>query len=356
MAVKKLELDALLSTVAERGASDLHVGVGKPPTLRVDDRLVPIGEKEVLDPEMAKDLVYALLTEEQRSRLEQEKELDFSYSFKDQARFRVNVYYQKGYLAAALRLIPTKIRTLEELNLPAQLKEFTMLRQGLFLCVGPAGHGKTTTIASLVDLINHERPEHIITIEDPIEYTFTQDKCLIDQREVYQDTNSFPLALRAALRQDPDVVLVGEMRDLETISTALTLAETGHIIFSTLHTNNAAETVDRIVDVFPPYQQNQVRLQLASTLVGICSQRLLPRRGGGRIVVTEVMRSNSAVKNLIREGKTYQINSIIQTGAEEGMQPLDKSIAEYVKSGEISEEDAYAYANDQNNLRTLLKE
>ena len=356
MAVSKIELNDLLLTVAERGASDLHIGVGKPPTLRIDDFLMPIEDRDVLTPEAAQDIVLALLNDEQKRHFEQEKELDFSYSYKDQARFRVNVYFQKGYMAAAMRLIPSKIKTLEELNLPSQLREFTKTRQGLFLSVGPAGHGKTTTIASLIDIINHEEAEHIITIEDPIEYVFTQDKSLVDQREVFQDTNSFPRALRSALRQDPDVVFVGEMRDLETISTALTLAETGHLIFSTLHTNNSPETIDRIVDVFPPYQQNQVRFQLANTLVGIVSQRLLPRRGGGRIAVTEIMKTNSAIKNLIREGKTFQINSIIQTGGGEGMVPLDKMLAEYVRSGEISESDAYAYANDQHNLRNLLKE
>lgn len=353
--ISKIELNDLLAIVAERGASDLHIGVGKPPLLRIDSKLVPISEREVLTPDTCEQTIYSLISEAQIEKLKRERELDFSYSFKDQARFRVNVYYQKGFLAAALRLIPARVKTLEELNLPIQLKEFTRNRQGLFLSVGPAGHGKTTTVAAMIDIINHERQEHIITIEDPIEYTFAQDKCLVDQREVYHDTNSFPRALRAALRQDPDVVMVGEMRDLETISTALTLAETGHMIFSTLHTNNAPETIDRIVDVFPPYQQNQVRFQLANTLTGIVSQRLLPRRGGGRIIITEIMKTNSAIKNLIREGKTYQISSIIQTGSEDGMVPLDKMLSEYVKNGEISEVDAYAYANDQHNLQNLLK-
>lgn len=356
MNLQKISVDDLLSAVAEQGASDLHIGVGKPPIVRIDDKLVPLADREIVTPETAREFVTLLLTEEQREKLVREKELDFSYAFRSVARFRVNAYLQKGNYAVAMRLIPNRIKTLEDLNLPLSLGEFMGHRQGLFLAVGPAGHGKTTTMAALVDIINHNRYEHIITIEDPIEYVFEQDRCLIDQREVFLDTQSFPHALRSALRQDPDVILVGEMRDLETISTALTLAETGHLILSTIHTNNAAQTIDRIIDVFPPHQQNQVRYMLANTLIGIVSQRLLPRRGGGRIVVTEILRANSAVRNVIREGKVYQINSIIQTGADEGMIPLDKSLAEYVKTGEISEEDAMLYANDQNNLRNLLQE
>lgn len=352
----KLKLNRLLAQVAEQNASDLHLSVGKPPTLRIDGRLIPIEEEEVLSPDSVKELVLALLTDAQKERLLQRKEIDFSYTFEDKARFRVNAYFQKGTLAAALRLIPTKIKTLKELNLPEQLADFCKAQQGFFLSVGPAGHGKTTTIASMVDLVNHTRTDHIITIEDPIEYIFTQDKCMIDQREVHYDTVSFARALRSALRQDPDVIFVGEMRDLESIGAAVTLAETGHLVFSTLHTNNAPQTIDRMIDVFPPYQQNQIRVQLAGTLIGIVSQRLLPKRGGGLAVVTEVMKVTPAVRNIIREGKTYQLFSIIQTSAEEGMIPLDKSLAELVKSGVVDAGLAENYANDVKTFRGFLEE
>lgn len=351
-----MNLQKLLTEVINQNASDLHITVGKPPTLRVDDKLIPIPNQEVIAPEIAEILVFSLLTKEQKDILLREKEIDFSYAYNDKGRFRVNAYFQKGYLGAALRLIPAKVESFEELNLPAeQLKKFASSQQGFFIACGPAGHGKTTTIASIVGYINRTRTDHIITIEDPIEYTFIQDKCLIDQREVHLDTKSFPMALKSALRQDPDVVFVGEMRDLETISTATTLSETGHLVLSTLHTNNASETIDRMVGVFPPYQQEQSRFQLAASLIGIISQRLIPRIDReGRIVVTEILKINSAAKNLIREGKTYQLNNVILTGKEEGMISLDNSLAELVKAKVINKESALAYASDKKNLKTLL--
>lgn len=350
-----MQLQDLLAEVIKQNASDLHITVGKPPTIRVDDRLIPIANQEVLTPETAENLVLSLLTNDQKDILLQDKEFDFSYAYNDQGRFRVNAYFQKSYLAAALRLIPAKVKTFEELNLPEVLKSFANAQQGFFISCGPAGHGKTTTIAAVVDYINKQRADHIITIEDPIEYTFIQDKCLIDQREVHLDTHSFPQALKSCLRQDPDVVFVGEMRDLETISTAATLAETGHLVLSTLHTNSASETVDRMVGVFPPHQQEQIRFQLASSLIGMISQRLIPRIDKpGRIIVAEVLKINSAARNLIREGKSYQLNNIILTSKQEGMISLDTSLAEFVKSKIISKESALAYAIDQKNLSMLL--
>ncbi len=351
-----MNLQELLAEVIAQNASDLHITVGKPPILRINDKLTPIADKEVITPEIAETLVLSLLTKEQKDIFLQEKEFDFSYSYNNEGRFRVNTYFQRGYLGAALRLIPAKVKTFEELNLPEILGEFAFSQQGFFIACGPAGHGKTTTIASMIDHINKNRSDHIITIEDPIEYTFIQDKCLIDQREVHLDTKSFPRALKSALRQDPDVVFVGEMRDLETIATATTLAETGHLVLSTLHTNNAAETIDRMVGVFPPYQQEQIRFQLASSLLGVISQRLIPRIDQeGRIVVAEVLKITPAARNLIREGKTYQLENIILTSKKEGMISLDNSLTQLVKAKVISSESALAYANDPKNLKTLLQ-
>lgn len=350
----KTKIERYLEIVLDKGASDLHLNVGKPPMVRVDSVIRPIKGETELSAKEAESLILSILSEKQIKKLEVEKEIDFSLAYKDKARFRVNVFFQQGTYGAALRLIPAKIFSLEELGLPPALADLTEYQQGFVLVVGPAGHGKTTTLVSMVNLINRSRADHIITIEDPIEYTFKQEKCLVAQREVFHDTESFARALRASLRQDPDVVLVGEMRDLETIAAALTIAETGHLVFSTLHTNDAAQTIDRIIDVFPPHQQNQVRIQLASCLLGIVSQRLVPRIGGGRVPVVEVLRVNSAVKNLIREGKTHQINNIIQTGAEEGMVPLNKSLAELVRSKVISKDDALSFSNNQRDLKSLL--
>ena len=350
----QVELFELLETVGKQNASDLHISVGRHPTLRIDGDLIPLVKKPIITPEDAQGLVLALLNEEQKQRFLKEKELDFAYSYKDKARFRVNVYFQQGYMGASLRFLPFKIKTLKELNLPSVLEKFTQHTQGFFLVVGPSGHGKSTTLAALIDIINHKRNDHIITIEDPIEYIFTQDRCIIDQREVGFDTESFHRALRSAFRQDPDVIKVGEMRDLETVSTALTAAETGHLVFATLHTNNAAQTIDRIIDSFPASAQSQIKIQLAATLLGVVSQRLIPRIEGGRIPAVEIMFSNPAVRNLIREGKTHQLDMVIETSAEEGMISLNKSLADLVHKGEISLENAELYSLNPSELRELI--
>jgi twitching motility protein PilT len=352
---REIEMEKLLEQVLERNASDLHIVVGKPPVLRIDGELVFLDDLGVLSREDAQELSSILLTDVQRERFLQEKEIDFSYAFKDNTRFRANVYLQKGYWGAALRLVPNRIKTLEELALPPVLKNFTNYTWGLVLMVGPTGHGKSTTLASLIDLINHTRSEHIVTIEDPIEFVYTQDKSIIDQREVYHDTNSFANALRSALREDVNVLLVGEMRDLESIAAALTLAETGHLVFATLHTNDAPQTVDRIIDVFPPHQQNQIRAQLSMVLQGVVSQRLLPRLGGGRVPAVEILFSNAAVRNVVREGRTHELLNIIHTGGAEGMQGLDQSLANLVLSGAVQLEDAQAYAHDEAMLNSLVQ-
>jgi len=351
----KQRLSELLLTTARQNASDLHIAVGRRPTIRIDSVLIPLAKEQILTKEDAEGLVFSLLTEEQKIRFLQLKQLDFSFNFEDKARFRVNVFFQKGFVAAALRLIQAQIRTVEELNLPPLLHEFASLNQGFVLLVGPAGHGKSTTLAALLDEINHKRNDHIITIEDPIEYLFAQDKCIVSQREVGQDTTSFHEALRAVLRQDPDVLMIGEMRDPETISTAMTAAETGHVVFSTLHTNSAAQTIDRVIDSFSPEQQGQIISQLASTLVGIVSQRLIPRIGGGRIPAVEIMITNSAIKNLIRERKIYQIDLVIETSVQEGMISLNRSLVNLVKRKEISLEVAESYSLNPSELRILLE-
>jgi len=327
--------DLLQKTVSSK-ASDLHITVGSPPTLRVEGRLAPISEINALDAKQAEDLVFALLNEEQGKRLRQEREIDLSLSFSDVARFRINAFYQKGYLTAALRLIPFKIPTIEELNLPKILYDFCKLPQGFVLITGPAGQGKSTTLASMINEINETREVHVVTIEDPIEYVFESRRALIAQREMYLDTLSWETALRSALREDPDVVLVGEMRDFETIAAAMTIAETGHLVFATLHTNSAAQTVNRIIDVFPENQQSQVRTQLSASLEGIVSQRLLPAIGGGRLPACEVLLASPAVRAVIRESKTHQIDNIIATSSELGMVSLNRALAELVKNGKVS--------------------
>jgi twitching motility protein PilT len=297
----------------------------------------------------------AMLNDFQKEKLLSQKQVDFAYNLEDKARFRVNVYYQKGYLAAALRLIPARIMTIEELNLPPILHEFTKLSQGFILIVGPAGHGKSTTLAAILDEINHNRSDHIITIEDPIEYVFTQDRGIISQREVGVDVPTFHDGLRTILRQDPDVIMIGEMRDRESISTALTAAETGHLVFSTLHTNSASQTVDRIIDTFPAEQQGQIVSQLAATLVAIVSERLVPKIGGGRIPATEIMIVNPAIRNLIRERKIYQIDLVIETSFQEGMITLNRSLANLVKNKIISLETAELYSLNPSELRILIE-
>jgi twitching motility protein PilT len=349
------KLKDLLITTARQNASDLHIAVGRRPTLRIDGTLVPFAQEEIVTPDAAKGLIGALLTPEQKEKLEKDRQIDFAYSFEDKARFRVNAYYQRGYLAAALRLINARIRTLEELSLPPILHDFAKLSQGFVLVVGPAGHGKSTTLAGILDEVNHSRGDHIITIEDPIEYLFTQDRGIISQREVGSDTLTFDDALRTLLRQDPDVVMIGEMRDSRSIATAMTAAETGHLVFSTLHTNSASQTIDRIIDSFPAEQQGQVISQLSATLVGIISQRLLPRLEGGRVPALEIMIVNSAIRNLIREHKIYQIDLVIETSLQEGMITLNRSMANLVKNKEVSLENAELYSNNPSELRILLE-
>ena len=346
--------DLILSTVKE-GASDLHISVGRHPTIRVAGSLMPLVKKPILSPEDTEGLIFEILNQSQRETLFKEKEIDFSYSFEDKARFRVNVFYQRGFLGAALRLIPVEIRDFEALNLPSFLRDFSHKEQGFFLVVGPTGHGKSTTLAAMIDMINHERSEHIITIEDPIEYLFTQDKSIIDQREVHYDTKDFHRALRSMFRQDVDVAMIGEMRDHETISAAVTAAETGHLIFSSLHTNNASQTIDRIIDSFPPEQQNQIRFQLSGALLGIFSQRLVPRISGGLIPAYEFLIATTAVRNLIRENKIFEIDLVIETSSEQGMVSLNQSLSDLVRKGEITMENALNYSLNPKGLEALIR-
>ena len=348
------EITQLLDAAVNNDASDLHLSYGVPPTLRIDGRLVPIEGKTALSAEQVQKLVFSFMTQDQRERFLQRKEVDFSFSYGGKIRFRVNVFYEKGYVAAALRLISTTIRTLEQLNLPPILEKFTLASQGFVIITGPTGHGKSTTLAAIIDHINRTRSEHVVTVEDPIEYIFNNDKSIIQQREVYADTLSFARALRSILREDPNVVLIGEMRDLETIEAGLTIAETGHLVLTTLHTNKAAETADRIIDVFPPHQQQQVRSQLANVLLGVVSQRLIPKIGGGRVPAVEVMLANSAVRNVIREGKTYQLPNIISTSVSEGMINLDKVLADLVSKGEITVDDALTWSLDPKSLKMSI--
>ncbi|MEK7114649.1 MAG: type IV pilus twitching motility protein PilT [Patescibacteria group bacterium] len=351
----KQKLNDLLLTTARQNASDLHLAVGRHPTLRIDSVLIPLSKEPLLTPETANNLIFSLLTPEQKDNFLREKEIDFSYSFEDKARFRINIFYQRGFAAAALRLIPAQIKSIEELNLPPVLYDFARLSQGFVLLVGPAGHGKSTTLAAILDEINHKKTDHIITVEDPIEYIFTQDKCIISQREVKSDTTDFHKALRSLLRQDPDVIMIGEMRDAESIATAMTAAETGHLVFSTLHTNSASQTIDRIIDSFPAEQQNQIASQLAAVLVGVISERLIPKIDGGRAPVCEIMITNPAIRNLIRERKSYQIDLVIETSIQEGMMTLNRSLANLVKKKEISLENAELYSLNPSELRILLE-
>lgn len=351
----KQKLNSLLLVTARQNASDLHIAVGRRPTIRVDSVLIPLAKESILTKEDAEGLVLALLTEEQKKNFFTKKQLDLSYNFEDKARFRVNVYFQRAFMAAALRLVPAQIRTIEELNLPPLLHDFTKLKQGFVLMVGPAGHGKSTTLAALLDEVNHKRTDHIITIEDPIEYLFSQDRCIVSQREVGLDTHSFADGLRSILRQDPDVIMIGEIRDPETMATAMTAAETGHLVFSTMHTNSASQTIDRIIDSFPPNQQGQIVSQLASTLVAVVSERLVPRVGGGRIPATEIMLANPAIRNLIREKKIYQIDLVIETSVQEGMMSLNRSLVSLIKRKEVSLEQANFHSLNPAELGILLE-
>lgn len=355
MAHAEQRIKNLLRLAAQQGASDLHLTVSRFPTFRIDGKLVPLSQENMLTPDDTKEMCDVILTEEKKKIFLKEGQVDFSYNFEDKVRFRVNAFFQQGYVSVAFRLISNDIKTLEELNMPETLSEFIKPSQGLVLFVGPTGQGKSTTLAALINEINRTQEKHIITIEDPIEYIYQQDRCLIEQREVYQDSQSFSLALKAIFREDANVVLLGEMRDLDTISTALTAAETGHLIFATLHTNDSAQTIDRIVDVFPAHQQNQVRSQLASVLLAVVSQRLLPKIDGGRIPAVEIMIKNHAIENLIRENKAYQIDNVIETSSEDGMVTMDKSLSRLVKQGMISLETAKTHAKDAKNFETLVR-
>ena len=355
MADDKTKLNELLLTAAKQNASDLHLAVGRRPTLRIDGILIGLQKEAVLTPEAMDGLVSALLTPEQKDQFLKNRQLDFAYAYEDKARFRANVFFQRGYMAAALRLIPAQVKTIEELQLPGVLHDLARLSQGFVLAVGPAGHGKSTLLAAILDEINHQRTDHIITVEDPIEYLFVQDRCIVSQREVGSDTQSFNDALRTVLRQDPDVIMIGEMRDRESIATAMTAAETGHLVFSTLHTNSASQTIDRIIDSFPSDQQGQVVSQLAATLVGIVSERLIPRIDGGRVPACEIMLVNSAIRNLIRERKTYQIDLVIENGMQDGMVTLNRSLANLIRKKEISLEHAELYSMNPAELRILLE-
>ncbi len=348
------EIEDLLMTTVKEGASDLHLSEGRHPTIRVAGTLLPLVKKPVLTHIDIKGITDCLLTEENKKIFEEKKEIDFSYDFKDYGRFRGNAFFQQGYVGIVLRHIPKQIRSLADLNLPPALEMFAQRQQGFFLVVGPVGQGKTTTLAALIELINETRSEHIITIEDPIEYIYDQKKSIIDQREVRVDTTDFNSALVSVFREDVDVVLVGEMRGYETMAAAVTAAETGHLVLSTLHTNNAAQTIDRIIDSFPANQQDQIRIQLAGSLSGIFSQRLVPRISGGLIPVYELLIANNAVANLIREKRTHELNTVIETSSEEGMIDMNRSLAELVRRGEITIEDAYQHSLNPKILERLL--
>lgn len=355
MPEQTVRIEALLDEVVRKKGSDLHLQVGLPPIIRVDGKLTPVQGTDVLNEEGVEALVFAILDEEQKQVLLKDKEFDFSFAYGDLGRFRVNAFHERGNLAAALRLIPNDILTIEQLGMPQIVGNFAKYPRGLVLVTGPTGSGKSTTLASLVDKINTESSQHIVTIEDPIEYTHKSKKSVVVQREVHYDTFSFSAALRSSLRQDPDVVLIGEMRDLETIAAAITIAETGHLVFATLHTNSAAQSIDRMIDVFPPHQQPQIRSQLANILQAICSQRLIPAIGGGRVAAAEILVATPAVRNIIREGKSHQLEAVIQTGAEFGMQSMDKTLVSLIQAGTISYEEARNYAVDLDELDRLMR-
>jgi twitching motility protein PilT len=352
--LRTIHIDELLRMTVEAKASDLHITVGLPPMIRQDGAVVPL-PCEIVTPHDSQRLIFDILTEERIEKFERTKELDFSYGVRDIGRFRFNVYRQRGSVAAAMRAIPASIPSLDTLRLPPILRQLTHKHSGLILVTGPTGSGKSTTIASMIDVINSEREVHIVTIEDPIEYLHAHKRGMINQRELGTDTDSFPNALKAVLREDPDVILIGEMRDLETVSAAITLAETGHLVFGTLHTRSAPATIDRIVDVFPAHQQDQIRTQLSTSLEAVIAQQLMPRIGGGRIAAIEVMVATSALRNLIREGKTYQIYSVIETGHQFGMQAMDRVLADLCRSGVITLAEAAPRAIDPQNFDRLLK-
>jgi twitching motility protein PilT len=349
----KKDIDDLVTLIIQEGASDLHLSIDRTPIIRVSGSLIPLMKKPVVTETDMKGYLSVLVSPANKILLETEKTVDFSYNLTN-ARFRGNVYFHQGKTSIALRLIPKVIRTLSELNLPPILEIFTRKSQGFFLVVGPIGQGKTTTLATMIEMINQTRNEHILTIEDPVEYQFESKKSIIDQREVRIDTPDFTNALTAMFRQDIDVCMVGEMRDINTIATAVTAAETGHLIFSTLHTNNAAQTIDRIIDSFPPGQQDQIRVQLAGSLTGVFSQRLIPRISGGLVPAYELLINNTAISNLIRERRTHELNTVIETSSQEGMIDMNRSLAELVRAGEITVENAYGNSLSPKNLERMI--
>lgn len=355
IAKENIRIENLLEECVRTKASDLHIQVGLPPILRIDGALQPVSGYAALDEPTVEQLVFATLEEDQKQILIKDKEFDYSFSFGDLGRFRVNAFHEKGNLAAAFRLIPNQIQSIAELGMPPVVTSFADFPRGLVLVTGPTGSGKSTTLAALVDKINSEKACHIITIEDPIEFTHKSKRSVVVQREVHYDTYSFSAALRSALREDPDVVLIGEMRDLETISAAITIAETGHLVFATLHTNSASQSIDRMIDVFPPHQQPQVRSQLSNILMGICAQRLVPAIGGGRVVAAEILVANPAVRSVIREGKTHQLDTIIQTGADQGMQTMDRTLVKLVQTGVITHDNAREFAVDLQEFERLSR-
>ncbi|HLB66380.1 MAG TPA: type IV pilus twitching motility protein PilT [Candidatus Saccharimonadales bacterium] len=348
-------IEVLLEEVIKKKASDLHLQVGLPPILRIDGALSPVSGADILTEETIELLIFAILDEDQKQILLKDKEFDFSFAFGELGRFRVNAFHERGNLAAALRLIPNEILTIEQLGLPQVVNKFADYPRGLVLITGPTGSGKSTTLAAVINKINTERTSHIVTIEDPIEFTHKSKKSVVVQREVHYDTYSFSAALRSSLRQDPDVVLIGEMRDLETIAAAITIAETGHLVLATLHTNSASQSIDRMIDVFPPHQQPQIRAQLSNMLMAICSQRLIPAIGGGRMAAAEILIATPAVRNIIREGKSHQLEAVIQTGAEYGMQSMDKTLVSLIHQGTVSYDEARNVAVDIDELDRLMR-
>lgn len=350
----KKEFEDLVDTVMKESASDLHLSVGRYPTVRVSGFLTPLMNRRILTKEDLSGFMKVVLSADDAALFQRDKEIDFSYNHKDEARFRGNGFFQQGNISFAFRLIPKKIRSFTELNLPPILETFCEKQQGFFLVVGPVGHGKTTTLAAMIEKINETRAEHIITIEDPVEYVYEQKKSMIDQREVRIDTLDFSTALRSVFREDVDVIMIGEMRGLDTVATAVTAAETGHFVLSTLHTNNAAQTINRIIDSFPPTQQDQIRIQLAATLTGIFSQRLIPSISGGLVPAYELLIVTQAVQNLIREKRVHEINTVIETGIDQGMIDMNRSLVELVRRGQITAENAYLYSPNPKNLERLM--
>ncbi len=346
-------LDELITVLIAEGGSDLHLSIGRYPAIRVTGQLIFLVKQEVLTPEAVTGMLAVMLGEKKYAQFLEKQEMDFAYDFQSKARLRGNAYFQKGKISVALRLIP-QVKTLAELHLPDVLQTFARKKQGFFLIVGPVGQGKSTTMSALINLINEERSEHIVTIEDPIEYIFEPKHSIIDQREVGIDTKEFSTAMKSVFREDVNVIMVGEMRNPETIATAVTAAETGHLVFSTLHTNNASQTIDRIIDSFPAESQDQIRVQLANSLLGVFSQRLIPRVAGGMVPAYELLINNNAVSNLIREKRTHEIEVVIETGFEQGMVDMNRCLIDLVRQGEISMDNAYLYSLNPKALERLL--